>query len=279
MPDPIAPAPVIAAPVAQPPAPALVAQPIVPEERPRSNWVPPHRVREINDRANQYRLQAETATQALTVLQERFDASAGDAEAALTKHRTLSGHKLAMARMSSERPALAHASIQEFLISGYTTAVAGQEEPPAFDAWLTAVEEANDPLYSPHLKRAAGPDPRVAQMSTLLTAMDAGTMTPEQAAEAFIAGMADGGGTQPAAITPAQQIAILLQQMAGNTAGGAAPQVLTGDPNAGTRPVQVPAKSYTLADITRLKSQNGGRLPRNVRDAMEANMKQSGSIK
>ena len=274
------------------PAPAPVAQPtpaappaLTPHPAPTGEYmVPSYRVREQTEKfraAHQRATQLATELETLRTQVETLTPNANRAqelEAALDKHKSTSARRIALARLSSDRPALAHDSIQDFLLSGYDAATAGQDEPVPFTDWITAVEEANDPLYAPHLKRAAGPDPRAAQMTTLFSAVDAGTMTPEQAVEAFTAAL-EGQGEQPAAaLTPVQQLATLLQQM---SAGGGAtpPQTLTGDPNAGTRPPAAPVKTYTTADLARIRQQNGGRLPAAVRQAMMHSMKQSGAIK
>jgi len=271
-------------PVAQPapaPTPAPAPQPIatpIPQPHEPANMVPSWRVREETEKRRQFEQQATTLAAEIETLRAQMAdltpkaTRAEELEAALSKYKTAAAHRIAMARLSSQRPALAHDSIQDFLLSGYEKATAGQEEPPTFDAWLTTVEEANDPLYAPHLKRAAGPDPRTEQVSGLFAAVEAGTMTPEQAAEAFLTALTAGPSQPAAPQTPVQQMVSLMQQAFGQQGGAlGAP---TGNPNGGTRPTPAPVKTYTNAEIQRIKKQNGGRLPGAVRDALLRQLQQ-----
>ena len=246
------------------------------------SMVPSYRLREIREDRDQWRSKADTFQQEMAGLKQQIATlteQAGQTTALEQQISTLkrhSAHRLHLTQLASNRPNLAHPSVQDLFISGYERSTAGMEQAPSFADWVATAEETADPLYAAHLKATAGPDPRLAQIATVLGAVDSGQMEPEAAAAAFLQSLTQQPNTADA--DPAQALLTLMRQVLSGDESTPI-NTLKGNTNGGTRSVTHTPKLYTATDLADVRSRNGGRLTQEVRQALRAQLANSQAIK
>lgn len=227
----------------QPPPPAAPSAPAAPAPAPAAfddatAMVPSHRFRE-----------AQEAKRAAQEAKAAAEAQAQAAQRELARYRqqfAMDAHLLTLAR---ERPGLAHDRVRSLIQREYEDTISRlpPEARPTFQAWVDSISASDDPILSPHFKKAEAPapqaDPRIAAIEALLGQEG---VTVEQIKAAL------SGETAPAAPPAADPNALLgaLMQMLQN--GGKAPAQQPGNPNAGTANQPGAGITYTDAQIAEI---------------------------